>query len=263
MLGWIVPPTENGGTMVPVRGGTHHQVFRPGRENLSRWAGRTARPGSFDGSVTTFIRWSWPGNIAVEAVQHAEMCFARLPRHLDDLLHAHSAGFRDGLVLGLAMSIGPTVGEASGPHQLIHTGGSLDPVTAEFRGGHLHDAIRCVLARMRHSVWSAPRRTRTRCMAAGDSPPRAGGIGSAPFRASGINRGHVENRDQSSVDVEDRRTGTAQVFVIRAPQRSCSAHLHRPWRTNQTTARARATAIFTAAHALVGFTRARDQRRRG
>jgi hypothetical protein len=88
-------------------------------------------------------------------------------------------GFRDGLVLGLAMSIGPTVGEASGPHQLIHTGGSLDPVTAEFRGGHLHDAIRCVLARMRHSVWSAPRRTRTRCMAAGDSPPRAGGIGSA------------------------------------------------------------------------------------
>ena len=119
------------------------------------------------------------GDADVEAVQHAEMCFARLPRHLDDLLHAHSAGFRDGLVLGLAMSIGPTVGEASGPHQLIHTGGSLDPVTAEFRGGHLHDAIRCVLARMRHSVWSAPRRTRTRCMAAGDSPPRAGGIGSA------------------------------------------------------------------------------------
>ena len=119
------------------------------------------------------------GDADVEAVQHAEMSFARLPRHLDDLLHAHSAGFRDGLVLGLAMSIGPTVGEASGPHQLIHTGGSLDPVTAEFRGGHLHDAIRCVLARMRHSVWSAPRQTRTRCMAAGDSPPRAGGIGSA------------------------------------------------------------------------------------
>src|SRR5690242_3734233 len=36
------------------------------------------------------------------------------------------------------------------------------------------------------------------------------------FRAPGIDRGDVQDRDQSSVDVEDRRTGTAQVFVPRA-----------------------------------------------
>src|SRR5882724_984022 len=36
------------------------------------------------------------------------------------------------------------------------------------------------------------------------------------FRAPGIDRGDVQDRDQSSVDAEDRRTGTAQVFVPRA-----------------------------------------------
>jgi hypothetical protein len=44
------------------------------------------------------------------------------------------------LVLGLVMSIETAVGEAGSLHQLIHTGGGLDPVTAEFRGGRLDNA---------------------------------------------------------------------------------------------------------------------------
>src|SRR5690242_1788468 len=36
------------------------------------------------------------------------------------------------------------------------------------------------------------------------------------FRAPGVDRRDVQDSDQSSVDVEDRRTGTAQVFVPRA-----------------------------------------------
>ena len=119
------------------------------------------------------------GDADVEAVQHAETSFARLPRNLDDLLHAHSAGFRDGLVLGLAMSIGPTVGEASGPHQLIHTGGGLDPVTGEFRGGRLDDATvrpgenatQCLVSAETDREHDAWRRVTARHARVGSAPP--------------------------------------------------------------------------------------------